>query len=114
MSTGDFKKITINAATTIKYLQVFNGIFNLTDNELKVLGALISNRDTVNLCSSTNKKKVAQELDIKDFNTLNNYVKRLKDKKAIIPTKDGYDINPMLVPGKDGAVIYIKLKTNEQ
>lgn len=103
----DFKKITINAKTTIKYLQVFNGIFNLTDNELKVLGTLIENRETVNLCSSANKKKTAEKLGIKDFNTLNNYVKRLKDKKAIISTKNGYDVNPMLVPGQKGSLIYI-------
>jgi hypothetical protein len=109
MSTGDFKKIAVNAPTTIKFLQVFNGIFNLTDNELRVLGALIDYTETINLCSSINKKKVAKELEIKDFNTLNNYVKRLKDKKAIIPTKDGYAVNPMLVPAKDGSVIYIKV-----
>jgi hypothetical protein len=114
MEQTDYKKITINATSVLKFLQVFNGIFNLTDNELKVLSELITCRETVNLCSSANKKKAAEVLEIKDFNTLNNYVKRLKDKKAIIPTKNGYDVNPMLVPGKEGVMLYIKTNVNSK
>ena len=53
--------------------------------------------ETIDLCSATNKKIVAKDMGIKDYNTLNNYVKRLKDKKAIKKTKDGYELNPLLV-----------------
>lgn len=91
------KAIKIKAQTTFKYLSFFNGLFKLTDNELKVLTALVDNQDTDNLCSATNKKKIAEVLEIKDHNTLNNYVKRLKDKKAIIKDKANYKLNPMLV-----------------
>jgi F0F1-type ATP synthase epsilon subunit len=90
------RKINIKADTTLKFLQVFNGILELTDTELQVLANLIDLRDTVNLCSPANKKKVADKMEIKDHNTLNNYVKRLKDKNAIVQTKNGYDIAPIL------------------
>lgn len=91
------KPIKIKAQTTFKYLSFFNGLFKLTENELKVLAALIDNNTDSNLCSASNKKKIAELLEIKDHNTLNNYVKRLKDKKAIIKDKVNYKLNPMLV-----------------
>jgi len=92
------KPIKIKTQTTFKYLSFFNGLFKLTENELKVLTALVDNQDTDNnLCSASNKKKIAEILEIKDHNTLNNYVKRLKDKKAIIKDKANYKLNPMLI-----------------
>ena len=91
------KPIKIKAQTTFKYLSFFNGLFKLTDNELKVLAALVDNNTESNLCSAANKKKIAEVLEIKDHNTLNNYVKRLKDKKAILKDKANYKLNPMLV-----------------
>lgn len=90
------RSIKINPDTTLKFLQVFNGILELTDTELKVLAEFIDSTETANLCSAINKKKVAEKLEIKDPNTLNNYVKRLKDKKAIVTTKDGYQLSPLL------------------
>ena len=89
-------KITIKTDTTYKYLQVFNGIMELTDKELLILSKLIDLGETVNLCSAKNKKIVADDLDIKDPNTLNNYVNRLKDKGAILQTKDGYELAKFL------------------
>lgn len=91
------KKLKINADTTLKYLQVFNGILELTYRELQVLSKLIDLGKTKDLCSVANKKIVADDMGIKDYNTLNNYVKRLKDKSAIKKTVDGYELNPLLV-----------------
>jgi F0F1-type ATP synthase epsilon subunit len=90
------RKIKITPNSTLKFIQVFNGILELTDTEMQVLAALIDNRETVNLCSAMNKQKVAELLKIKDFNTLNNYVKRLKDKKAIVVTNNGYELSKLL------------------
>ena len=90
------KRLKINADTTLKYLQVFNGILELTYRELQVLSKLIDLGQTRDLCSVTNKKLVADDMGIKDYNTLNNYVKRLKDKGAIKKTVDGYELNPLL------------------
>ena len=89
-------KIKIAADTTYKYLQVFNGIFELTDKELLVLSNLIDLSTTTNLCSASNKRTVADKLGIQDYSTLNNYVKRLKDKGAILNTPDGYKLTPVL------------------
>lgn len=92
------KKLKIQANTTLKYLQVFNGILELTYRELQVLSQLIDLSKTVDLCSVTNKKLVADYMGIKDYNTLNNYVKRLKDKGAIKKTSNGYELNAILAP----------------
>lgn len=101
------RRIKINADSTYKYLQVFNGILSLTDKEILVLSKLIDLGVTVNLCSSENKKIVAKEIGIKDPHTLNNYVKRLKDKGAITTTKNGYSVSPLLAR-KDVVVIEIR------
>lgn len=92
------KTLKIRVDSTLKYLQIFNGILELTDKELLVLSKFIDLSDTVNLCSPENKKSVADALGIKDHNTLNNYVKKLKDKGAIKKTKDGYTLSSILTP----------------
>jgi F0F1-type ATP synthase epsilon subunit len=88
--------VNIKTDTTQKFLQIFNGILELTDTELKVLAEFIDSSETVNLCSPANKKKVSEKLQIKDHNTLNNYVKRLKDKGAIVQNKNGYELSAIL------------------
>jgi hypothetical protein len=90
------RRVNIKTDTTQKFLQIFNGILELTDTELKVLAEFIDSSETVNLCSPANKKKVSETLGIKDHNTLNNYVKRLKDKGAILQTKNGYELAAIL------------------
>tara|TARA_Y100000592_G_C5262061_1_gene217851 strand:+ start:59 stop:379 length:321 start_codon:yes stop_codon:yes gene_type:complete len=103
------KLITVKADTTLKYLQIWNGIFNLTEMELEILSRLLDKReDNDNLCNVTAKKKVAQDLHIDDYRTLNNYVKRLKDKGAIILKENKYKINSLLNPSNDDIKINIK------
>ena len=51
------KKITIKADTTLKYLQLWNGIFNLTDMEIRVLSALIDKAESLDdICNASLKK----------------------------------------------------------
>ena len=95
------KTLKIQVDSTLKYLQVFNGILELTEKELLILSKFIDLSDTVNLCSTDNKKVVADSLKIKDYNTLNNYVKKLKDKGAIKKTKDGYKLSQILLPQRN-------------
>tara|TARA_B100001057_G_scaffold315511_1_gene315618 strand:- start:1334 stop:1648 length:315 start_codon:yes stop_codon:yes gene_type:complete len=90
------RKIQIKADTTFKYLQVFNGILELTDKELLILSKFIDLSETKNICSADSKRKVAEAVGIEDPNTLNNYVKRLKDKGAIKKNKDGYIVSQLL------------------
>lgn len=92
----NLRRVNIKTDTTQKFLQIFNGILELTDTELKVLAEFIDLSETVNLCSPANKKKVSEKLEIKDHNTLNNYVKRLKDKGAIVQNKNGYELAAIL------------------
>lgn len=103
------KAITVKADTTLKYLQIWNGIFNLTEMELEVLSRLLDKRsDNSNLCNVNSKKEVAKDLHIDDYRTLNNYVKRLKDKGAITIDNNKYKINSLLNPTNDDIKISIK------
>ena len=46
-------------------------------------------------------------MGIKDYNTLNNYVKKFKDKGAIILSNNTYKLNPFLNPDTDSVEITI-------
>jgi len=107
------KKITVNINSTYKYIQLWNGIFKLTDKELTILSSFIDvNKSTkdVNLCSVENKKKVSSMVGIKDYNTLNNYVKSFKDKGVMLKKDNTYKLNPFLHPTTDVVEIHITNK----
>ena len=98
------KKLTIKISSTYKYLQVWNGIFNLTNKELEVLSVLIDIQDISkedNISSMYNKKEVAEKLLIKDPNTLNNYIKKFKDKGVLKVKDNNYTLNNLLDPNTD-------------
>jgi hypothetical protein len=98
------KKLTIKINSTYKYLQVWNGIFNLTNKELEVLSTFIDIQDISkedNISSMTNKKEVAEKLLIKDPNTLNNYIKKFKDKGVLRVKDNNYTLNNLLDPNTD-------------
>lgn len=98
------RRVNIPVKTTYQFLQVFNGILELTDKELQVLSKFIDTGEAVNLCSPKAKKQVADDLGVKDPNTLNNYVKRLKDKGAITKTKRGYQLSKLLQTSESGVI----------
>tara|TARA_Y100001938_G_C7960988_1_gene364303 strand:+ start:160 stop:507 length:348 start_codon:yes stop_codon:yes gene_type:complete len=105
------KNITVKIDTTYKYVQLWNGIFNLTEKGLQILSAfidvqLITEED--NFCSVKNKKEAARIVGIKDYNTLNNYVKRFKDKGVIIKKEKGYKLNSLLHPHTNLVHVTIK------
>lgn len=102
------RRINIKADTTFKYLQVFNGILELTQREMLVLSKFIDLSDSDNICSQATKQKVAEDMGIKDPNTLNNYVKRLKDKGAITKKKNGYIVSKLL---QKSDVVVIQIET---
>ena len=107
------KKITVNINSTYKYLQIWNGIFNLTNKELQILSAFIdvyNNKESINLCSINNKKKVAKLVEIEDHNTLNNYIKRFKDKGAMLKKENAYKLNPFLNPNTNKVEVTINRK----
>ena len=105
------RKITVSIDTTYKYVQLWNGIFNLTDKELAIISAFIDTniiREDINICSVENKKAVSRIVGIKDYNTLNNYIKRFKDKRVIQKTDGNYSLNSFLNPDTDSVTVNIK------
>ena len=98
------KTLTIKINSTYKYLQVWNGIFNLTNKELEVLSTFIDVQKVSkkeNISSMSNKKEVAEKLLIKDPNTLNNYIKKFKDKGVLRLKSSNYTLNTLLDPRTD-------------
>ena len=72
-------KIKIKANSIYKRLQIWNGIFNLTKKELEVISAFIkvnTAANDVNLCSKSNKDKVAKILNFEAASSI--------DKSSII------------------------------
>ena len=105
------KSVTIKANTTYKYLQLWNGIFNLTEKELVILAHFIDLRGSIegsNLCGVDNKREVAKILGIEDHNTLNNYVKRFKDKGVVRKVNNNYFLSKMLEPKTEQIIINVK------
>ena len=100
-------KITIKADTTLKRISVWNGIFDLTKKELLVLAALIDSTIDSNIVSAATKKDAANIIGITDFNTLNNYVKRLKEKKALLYNDKKYSLHPLLLENNNNVQIII-------
>ena len=55
-----------------------------------------------------NKKEVSRIVGIKDYNTLNNYIKKFKDKGTILKKDSNYKLNPFLNPETNIVEITIK------
>ena len=104
------RKITVTIDTTYKYVQLWNGIFNLTEKGLQILSAFIDVQiitEEENFCSVKNKKEVARIVGIKDYNTLNNYIKRFKDKGVVSKKDTNYKLTPLLNPNTTSVEIGI-------
>ena len=109
-------KIKINADTTIKQISIWNGIFDLTKKELEVLSNLIDAEEllqTDNIADIENKKIAAVNMGISDYNTLNNYIKRLKDKKVLVLKNNNYNLHPLLNLNTTHVEILIKNRRGE-
>lgn len=104
------RKITVTMDTTYKYVQLWNGIFNLTEKGLQILSAFIDVQiitEEDNFCSVKNKKEVARIVGIKYYNTLNNYIKRFKDKGVVSKKDNNYKLNNLLNPNTSSVEITI-------
>ena len=107
------KVIKIPTKSVLQYLQLFNGIFELTTKELEVLAAFVelhlrlkASGVQANAFSSDMKKNVAESLGMDDFNHLNVYIKQLVGKKAIWRTAGGYAINPWLLHSGEEEIVF--------
>ena len=96
------RRITVKINSTIKFIQLWNGIFNLTSKEIEILAQFIdvnSIKGNDNVCSVDNKKDVAALVGIADYNTLSLY------------TIDIYDI--VVIQDPDGNCISIRIEEFE-
>ena len=50
------RTITIPVKNTEQYLQIFNGLIELTQKEVSILASFIDLGETINLCSSQTKE----------------------------------------------------------
>lgn len=93
------QNLTIKVNSTYKYLQIWNGIFRLTEKELNILAFFIDvNKELkdANICTPKSKKLVAKKLGFTDHNTLNNYIKKFKDKGVLLKLGRNYKLNKLL------------------
>lgn len=86
-------------------------MFRLTDKEMDVLAAFIDkyqelNKHKIDVFSAAVKKQIAENLDMPDFNVLNNYIKALKEKNAIRKVRGTYQISPILIRGSEEGVYF--------
>ena len=62
-------------------LKVINCFLNLTDYELDIIVKMLDNN--INILNRESRSKI-RKLTNKSYNTTNNYIKRLKDKKILL------------------------------
>lgn len=110
------KQFTVTINNTFQYIQVFNGVFKLTNKEILVLSKFVDYyqklaEHDIDVFSAEIKKKIAEELNMSDFNMLNNYIKSLKDKRAIQFNGETYKINRLLLKTEDEEGVYFKWQT---
>jgi hypothetical protein len=93
------------------YVQLLNGIFQMTNMEMTVfmylLKASIALRgEDQTAFDPDTKKDIAKEMGREKHHFLNGYIKSLKEKGALIPKKTTgqYRINPLLNPKGESAI----------
>ena len=101
-------KLTLNLNTTAKYITFWNSIFKLTNKEMSVLLDFVDIASKYGLCTLEAKKEVAINRNIVDYNTLNNYVKKLKDKNAIELKNGRYRLHKILSNNQDVTVTVVR------
>ena len=105
------KRFKVNPKSTVQYLEVFNGMLKLTNKEMQVLAAFLDKyhklkEHKIDPFSTEIRNQIAEELGMENENSINIYVKNLKDKQAIRNIKGKYVFNPLVVKqeGEEGVV----------
>lgn len=108
------KRFKINPKSTMQYLEVFNGMLKLTNKEMQVLASFLDKHyqlkeHKIDPFSTEIRKQIAEELKMENADSINNYVKALKDKQAIRLIKGRYVFNPLVVKQEDEEAIVFEL-----
>lgn len=114
MSKKKTKIVSVSIKSTKQRLRILNGMFQLTEKELTILAAFLDKDKElegtgISVFSAEAKKSIAEQLNIEDFNTLNVYIKRLKDKQALI-YKGKYEFNKLVKRDKNEKGILFRWK----
>jgi hypothetical protein len=108
------KQITIRNIDSVgKYLRIFNGVFNLTPAELDVLEQIVLRQlrqikagNSADVFSPGAKAAIAAQLKMAHPYHMNNYVKKLRDKGAILSAPDGQLlVHPWLMPKGEKQIV---------
>jgi hypothetical protein len=106
-------KVNISKATYIEsYLQVLNGIIKLSPYELNVLANCLI-YDSKVFGSSDSRTYVLKATGLKNGDSLNTYIRKLKAKKCLIPIqgkKGFYTYNPKIDPANYKEGVNIKFE----
>lgn len=102
-----------NVKSTLSYLQLLNGIFKLTDTDLKFLAYIIDLDEKLSefgfdVFSAEGRKKISEKMGWTNQNTCNQYIMKLKKKKILKEVDGTYKISPVLIPDKNQTEILIK------
>lgn len=107
------KGFSVSIESLEDYALLYNGIFELTERELKILVEFLraslaikeAGRD-LDPFSAEIKKQIHKRLrpEKKHHYWINGYVKALKDKNALIEDEDTYTIHPLLMPGGEDQI----------
>jgi hypothetical protein len=91
------KRINISFKTTLEYVKAVNGLFGLTESEMKVVSEIIDLDlpEGMDRFGTDARKAVAVRVGIPS-NQMNMYVKKLVDKGAVRPKP--YSIHQALIP----------------
>jgi predicted transcriptional regulator len=91
------KKINVRFSNTLEYIQAVNGLFNLTEYEMKVLASIIDLDipKEMDRFGTDARKAVAVKVGIPSTQ-MNMYVKKLVAKGAVRPKP--YSVHPALIP----------------
>ena len=108
---ADTKTFSATLEELEDYVQLLNGIFQMTNMEMTVFMYLLKasialrGEDQTAFDPGT-KKDIAKEMGRDKHHFLNGYIKSLKEKGALIPkeTTGQYRINPLLNPKGESAI----------
>ena len=94
MSTDSKKiKLKIPIADTFQSIRLWNGIYNLTDKEISILAKLIDTEHK-EFCNKDHRIRAAEAAGI-TLGVISTYIKRLKDKKAIVIKDNVYEYSKL-------------------
>ena len=101
------KKFRIKKIDSVeKYLQIYKGIFSLTDKEIEVLSEMIRYylrgrmaKEPSDPFASAAKAIITKNIGMKNPYSINTYIQRLREKGAIVnKPEQPYQIHPWLIP----------------